>query len=140
VSHDAKSNIFNYHYTFSAEIVPICRDDLVCLPRKLAQQLGNISPLVLASKVSNLIHMIDPNTLQSTSLHCRRRRRRRRRADQYSTRLRVITVIEIPAPVYWQDPFRAISTKQNLTEFIVLDITTSGAPRGKVHHRTRVHW
>jgi nonsense-mediated mRNA decay protein 3 len=72
VSHDAKSNIFNYHYTFSAEIVPICRDDLVCLPRKLAQQLGNISPLVLASKVSNLIHMIDPNTLQSTSLHCRR--------------------------------------------------------------------
>jgi len=104
VSHDAKSNIFNYHYTFSAEIVPICRDDLVCLPRKLAQQLGNISPLVLASKVSNLIHMIDPNTLQ---------------------------MIEIPAPVYWQAPFRAIATKQNLTEFIVLDITTSGAPRGK---------
>jgi hypothetical protein len=52
--------------------------------------------------------------------------------------VRGITVIEIPAPVYWQDPFRAIATKQNLTEFIVLDITTSGAPRGKVlHHRTR---
>ncbi len=52
--------------------------------------------------------------------------------------MRGITVIEIPAPVYWQDPFRAIATKQNLTEFIVLDITTSGAPRGKVLlHRTR---
>jgi nonsense-mediated mRNA decay protein 3 len=104
VSHDAKSNIFNYHYTFSAEIVPICRDDLVCLPRKLAQQLGNICPLVMACKISNLLHMIDPNSLQR---------------------------VEILPALYWQDPFRAIASKQHLTEFIVLDITPVGPPSGK---------
>lgn len=65
VSHDPKSNIYNYKYTFSVEIPPICKEDLVCLPKKLANQLGSISQLVLVHKITNQIHLIDPFTLQS---------------------------------------------------------------------------
>ncbi|KAF2310151.1 hypothetical protein GH714_006755 [Hevea brasiliensis] len=45
VSHDSKSNKYNYKYTFSVEICPICREDLICLPPKVASNLGNIGPL-----------------------------------------------------------------------------------------------
>lgn len=42
ISHDVHSNTYNYKFTFSVEIVPICKDNIVCLPHKLAQSLGNI--------------------------------------------------------------------------------------------------
>uniref|UniRef100_A0A6V7QUV2 60S ribosomal export protein NMD3 n=1 Tax=Ananas comosus var. bracteatus TaxID=296719 RepID=A0A6V7QUV2_ANACO len=32
VSHDPKSSLYNYKHTFSVEIAPVCREDLVCLP------------------------------------------------------------------------------------------------------------
>lgn len=51
VSHDTHSASYNYKYTFSVEIVPICKDDLICLPPKIAQQHGQIGPLVLCTKV-----------------------------------------------------------------------------------------
>ena len=43
ISHDIQSNIFNFKYTASVEIAPVCKDDLVCLPRRLAASTGNIS-------------------------------------------------------------------------------------------------
>ena len=51
VSHDTHSAEYNYKYTFSVEIVPICKEDLICLPPKLSQAQGNIGPLVLCTKV-----------------------------------------------------------------------------------------
>lgn len=48
--------------------------------------------------------------------------------------------VEISANVFWQDPFRAIATKQHLTEFIILDITPAGPPRGKVSHALDRAW
>ncbi|PWA39680.1 NMD3-like protein [Artemisia annua] len=45
VSQDQKSNTYNYKYTFSVEICPICREDLICLPPKLSASLGNIGPV-----------------------------------------------------------------------------------------------
>ncbi|MBA0739380.1 hypothetical protein Gogos_012658 [Gossypium gossypioides] len=50
VSHDPKSNNYNYKYTFSVEISPICREDLICLPPKVATSLGNLGPLVICTK------------------------------------------------------------------------------------------
>jgi nonsense-mediated mRNA decay protein 3 len=44
VSQDTKSNNYNYKYTFSVEICPICREDLICLPPKVAASLGNLGP------------------------------------------------------------------------------------------------
>ncbi len=64
VSTDIHSNTSNYKFTYSVEIVPICKDDLVCLPTKLAKQLHDISPLVLCYRVSNMISLVDPNSLK----------------------------------------------------------------------------
>ncbi|CBI28630.3 unnamed protein product, partial [Vitis vinifera] len=64
VSHDTKSNNYNYKYTFSVEICPICREDLICLPPKVAVSLGNLGPLVICTKVSNNIALLDPFTLR----------------------------------------------------------------------------
>ena len=40
ISHDQKSNHYNYKHTFSVEIVPVCKDDLVMLPSRLAAEHG----------------------------------------------------------------------------------------------------
>lgn len=64
ISHDIRSNKYNYKYTWFAEIAPISKDSIVCLNKKLRQQLGSISPICLVFKVANSIHLIDPLTAQ----------------------------------------------------------------------------
>lgn len=61
---DAKSNIYNYKYTTSVEVVPICKDNVVCLPPKVAQSLGGIGQICVVHKVTTMLHLIDPNTCQ----------------------------------------------------------------------------
>ena len=58
-----KNNTFNYKYTFSVDIAPVCRDDLVILPKGLSQQLGGIGPLVLVYKISTFVHVVDVFTM-----------------------------------------------------------------------------
>lgn len=53
----------------SVEIVPISKDSVVCLPRKLTQQLGGISPICLVYRVTNSVHLIDVSSGQSKLLH-----------------------------------------------------------------------
>ncbi|CAL5203240.1 unnamed protein product [Lathyrus oleraceus] len=95
VSHDVKSSIYNYKYTFSVEISPICREDLICLPPKAAGTLGNIGPIVICTKVTNSIALLDPHTLKFGFLD----------ADQY-----------------WRTSFKSLLTSRQLVEYIVLDI------------------
>ena len=59
ISNDLRSNIPNYKYTFSVDIAPICRDDLVLLPKSLSKELGGIGPLVLVYKISNFVNIVD---------------------------------------------------------------------------------
>ncbi|CEM03290.1 unnamed protein product [Vitrella brassicaformis CCMP3155] len=101
-SHDSKSNTYNYKYTIFQEICPICKDDLVYLPGKLAAALGGVPQLMLCRKVSSSIHLIDPFTLRT---------------------------VEIPSVKYWQSPFQAIFTRRHLTEFVILDVDTTDASR-----------
>lgn len=68
VSADNHSNIFNFHYTYLVTLVPVCKDDLVLLPRRLAEQLGSISRLVLTQRISNAIHFVDPLTAQTADV------------------------------------------------------------------------
>lgn len=51
ISMDERSNISNYKFTYSVEVVPICRDDLVCLPARISAALGGFGPLCLCNKV-----------------------------------------------------------------------------------------
>lgn len=71
------------------------QDDLICLPAKLASSLGSIGPLVLCSRVTSSITLLDPITLRTAVMD---------------------------APVYWRTPFKAMLTSRSLVEYIVLDI------------------
>ncbi|RIB12914.1 NMD3 family-domain-containing protein [Gigaspora rosea] len=104
ISADIHNNTSNSKFSYSVEIVPICKDDLVCLPLKVARSLGNISPLVLCYRVGNSIHIMDPNTL---------------------------AVSEISTSVYWRQPFNSLATTKNLVEYYVLDVEPLGPTRGK---------
>ena len=40
------------------------QDNVVCLPKKMAASLGNINPICVCFKVTQTVHVIDPNTCQ----------------------------------------------------------------------------
>ncbi|KAM6062494.1 60S ribosomal export protein NMD3 [Chlamydotis macqueenii] len=95
ISHDIHSNVYNYKSTFSVEIVPICKDNVVCLSPKLAQSLGNMSQICVCIRVTSTIHLIDPTTLQ---------------------------IAEIDSNTYWRHPFNSLFHPKQLEEFIIVDI------------------
>lgn len=95
ISHDIHSNIFNYKHTFSVEIIPVCKDDIVCLSVTTANAMGNIGQLCICTRVTNSVHLIDPLTLQVT---------------------------EINSEKYWRNPFNSICSRRQYTEFVVMDI------------------
>lgn len=66
ISHDSNSNTYNYKYVFSVEVVPICKDNVVCLPSRVAKSLGSIGQICHVNKVTHLLHLIDPNSGQGT--------------------------------------------------------------------------
>ncbi|CEO98458.1 unnamed protein product (mitochondrion) [Plasmodiophora brassicae] len=95
ISQDFKSNVVNYKFTMLAEIVPICKLDLVCLPRPVANACGGISPLLVCTKVSTTLSFIDPATLQT---------------------------MDLSSSKFFASPFRAIRSAQQLVEYTVLDV------------------
>jgi nonsense-mediated mRNA decay protein 3 len=104
ISQDVHTSSKSYKFTFSVELIPICKEDLVALPLKLAKQIGNISPLVLAHRVGTSIYVLDPNTLQTA---------------------------DVTSPIYWRNPFSSLMDSKDLTEFIVMDIEASDTRNGK---------
>lgn len=94
VSHDSKSNTYHHRFTFSVEICPICKDDLVCLPPRVAASLGHLGPVVLCTRVSSSLLLLDPVTLRTAHLD---------------------------ATQFWRYPFRPLLTAKQLVEYVVLD-------------------
>ncbi|ESO97417.1 hypothetical protein LOTGIDRAFT_206277 [Lottia gigantea] len=95
ISHDIHSNKYQYKFTYSVEIIPVCKDDIVCLPKKLATSKGNISQICICYSVTQMIRLIDPFTLK---------------------------VAEISSNNYWRDPFVSLTTQKSLSEFMVMEI------------------
>ncbi|TVY34429.1 60S ribosomal export protein [Lachnellula subtilissima] len=104
ISMDIHTSTSSYKFTFSVELVPICKDDLVALPIKLAKQTGNILPLGLCYRVGTSLNILDPSTLQTA---------------------------DISTPIYWRAPFTSLANVTELTEFIVMDIEPTGVSKGK---------
>ncbi|KAI5818753.1 NMD3 family-domain-containing protein [Pyronema omphalodes] len=104
ISQDIHTSTKSYKFTYSVEIVPICKDDLVCVPQKLARSMGNIPQLLLCTRVGATLHLMDPNTLQ---------------------------VAEIANQVYWRSPFSSLANVSELTEYCVLNVEPLGPQRGK---------
>lgn len=69
--HQANLNILRQNFSSSVEIVPVCKDSVVCLSSKMAHQLGGIGQICIVHRITNVICLIDPNTAQSkeTILH-----------------------------------------------------------------------
>ncbi|KAI9756040.1 MAG: ribosome-binding protein [Chaenotheca gracillima] len=104
ISMDIHTSSKSYKFSFSVELVPICKDDLVALPIKLAKSTGNISPLTLCYRVGTAINLLDPQTLQTA---------------------------EVSTPVYWRSPFTSLADVQELVEFVVMDIEPLGPSKGR---------
>ncbi|CAK5276332.1 unnamed protein product [Mycena citricolor] len=104
LSSDTHTNTANYKFTYSVEIAPVCKDDLICIPQKLARQMSNITQLVVCTRVGNSLQLMDPSTLQTA---------------------------EVPTHVFWRTPFDSLATVSDLVEFTVLDIEADGRTRGK---------
>ena len=105
ISMDIHTSSKSYKFSFSVEILPICKDDLVALPIKLAKQIGNINPLALCYRVGTSINLIDPNTLHTA---------------------------DVSSAVYWREPFAGLADVQELVEFIVMDIEPLGVQKGRL--------
>jgi len=92
---DDKSNVSNFKYTNLVEICPLCKDDLLYLPKKTANAHGNISRLVLVKNVSDVIHLVDPLSGQTASMN---------------------------PETFWRDPLRPVVTaaRSRLTRYVVL--------------------
>lgn len=104
ISQDTHTGNKSYKFSYSVEIVPVCRDDLVALPLKLARQIGHISPLVLCHRIGTSVNLLDPNTLQTA---------------------------EISADIYWRAPFAPLAGAPEMVEFIIMDIEPTGQRKGK---------
>lgn len=102
-THTAKSS---YKFTYSIEIAPICREDLVVLPKKVSNSKGGIQRLLLCYKLNNSIHFVDPNTCKTTFLN---------------------------SGEYWKNPFVSVASARGpeLTEFFVMDVEPTGEVNGK---------
>lgn len=103
ISADNHSNTHNYKFSYMVDIAPVCKDDLVVLPLKLARLIGNISSLVLVQSVSSSIHVIDPFTTQTA---------------------------EIDNEKYWRYPFKAVRSVKAMAEYTILDSTPMAIPIG----------
>ena len=95
ISQDIHCNTATWNFTYAVEIVPLCKDDLVCLPRTTAQRLGCISQIVVCIQTSNLLRFIDPVSCQ---------------------------VCDMIGEKYWPRPFMALQSSPRLIPFVVIDI------------------
>jgi nonsense-mediated mRNA decay protein 3 len=106
ISADVHTSTQNNKFTYSVEIAPICKDELVVLPKRMAKSMGSIGQLVICYRVLNNIRLVDPTTLQ---------------------------VADVTGDKFFRDPFESLCQIPEMIEFLVLDIEPSGlvSPDGK---------
>eukprot|EP01041_Mallomonas_annulata_P004550 gene4550-9029_t len=95
VSADKKDGTANYKHNFLIDIVPLCKDDLIVLPKILAKNLSDINPLVIVKSVSADVHIVDPLTCE---------------------------IQEINSEKYWRHGFPAVMNAKDLVPFLVLSV------------------
>ncbi len=100
---------------YLVEIVPVCKNDIVVIPRKLAQKEGNIPRVLLVDKVASNLHLVDTRTGQRA---------------------------EIDSDRYWRYKFPAAVSKSQLVRFTVLSVeplvrkqAASAPKRGQIYIR-----
>ncbi|VDO00966.1 unnamed protein product [Rodentolepis nana] len=94
-SHDVHNNTYNYKWTYLLEVVPVCKNDVVCLTKAFSSRLGMGSQVLLVDKITDKIRLCDPSTA----------------ATAY-----------VDVQTYFSNPFQCISNPRNVTEFFVMDV------------------
>ena len=89
---DQYSNIYNYKYSFLIEIAPVCKDDLIVLDKATCKILGGVNPVLLCTKISSKIHLIDVLSLN---------------------------MVEFDENTYWRHNFKSFIDRDCLQEFLV---------------------
>jgi len=95
--------IANFKYTFLAEMVPICKDDVVVLhdPNQ-RQAFGGCSPLLLCLRVASHLLFLDPMTCK---------------------------LVEMSAKDYWRNPFKTVFNNKLLSEFVIINVEKVDSPQ-----------
>ena len=104
VSQDDHKNTYDFKVSFSVEVVPISRQDLVFLPKVNVNQFGGIGPMMVCTQVAGTLHLVD--ALKGTE-------------------------VEIFANQFFQHPFKSLCNMKNLVEYYVVDVSYIGKPIGK---------
>jgi len=104
VTQDSVNMTYDYKYSFSVEIAPICKDDAVCIPPKVISFFGGANPLLVCTKVSATLHFIDPLTCKTYDLN--------------STQ-------------YWRYGFQPLLAAAQLVEYTVIDVELVGKENGR---------
>ncbi|CEG48948.1 NMD protein affecting ribosome stability and mRNA decay [Plasmopara halstedii] len=95
ISENVHNSTANLQLTYSVELSPISKDDLIVLPKKIAQSCGSIADITLCARTTSIIHLVDPLSGQQAELSTDR---------------------------YWKLPFLPLATSSDMVEFIVLDV------------------
>ncbi|EER02194.1 hypothetical protein, conserved [Perkinsus marinus ATCC 50983] len=95
ISHDSHNTTYNYKYTTLIDMCPVCKDDVVFLPKALKNKLGGVNPIQVVTKVSSQIRLVDPLTGR---------------------------VSDLAGIEYWKNPFEPLLTRRHLVEFTVLNV------------------
>ncbi len=82
----------------------MCKDDLVCIPKKTSNSFGNINQLLICTRISNSIHLLDVNTLDTA---------------------------DISTTQYYRNPFNPMGSAKSMIEYYVLDVEPLGPVNGK---------
>ena len=109
---DLKSNIGYFEHQFYIELSPVCKDDLVLLPKGCANQLS--LPLVVCNKISTSLSFIHPSTAKVS----------------YSSYTE-FEVISVSSLMYSKYPFTTLLVASGLKEFTVLDVVPVNEQYGK---------
>lgn len=148
MSQDFKSNVARFKYSYSVEIAPICKDDLLVLPKALAATLGCITPVTLVYQVTNFMRLVSPTTLQTAELTSSKcvtacapgRRDRWPRCHRSHHHCCVPPTHPNPFRYWRYEGLRPVMSAERMIEFTVLDctpvvVTTSSSARS--HGRKR---
>ncbi|GBE60450.1 nonsense-mediated mRNA decay protein, putative [Babesia ovata] len=95
ITQDTVNNKWDYKHTTQVTLIPICADDMVFLPPKVASMNGGVSPFMLCVNLTTTISLIDPFTLRT---------------------------LEVSGEKFWKNPFSSLFTKFNLCNFIILNV------------------
>jgi nonsense-mediated mRNA decay protein 3 len=118
ISQDIQGGTSFYKFTYSVDIVPACKDDLVVLPKTLSRAMGGAGPLLLCCKVGTSVHLVNPFFDGPQSM------------------------LDVSASQFYRAPFSALfsATSKNLVEYYVLDIEVKHANNDDHHPHNKFLW